>query len=148
MPKLNKTFRASEQAWAKFKKYQELHKFKTETETIEDILLHLNQPQPQSDIPIENSTEQTGSGPRPMPSQNPIIKAYLRQKGIQDAKTEGVIQRAKAKEQLHQQFEAERLETEYKTWKKKQEEKQRRQPQRECGIDMGDSAGVPEDYIF
>jgi hypothetical protein len=110
-------------------------------------LQSLQQPQPiTSDVPMEKS--EIGSGPRPMPLQNPIIKAYLRQKGIQDAKTEGAIERAKAKEQLHQQFEAERLETEYKTWKKKQEEKQRRQPQRECGIDMGDSAGVPDDYIF
>jgi hypothetical protein len=47
------SFRLSESSIATLKKHKELGNFKTETEALEDILLHLNQPQPiTSDVPM------------------------------------------------------------------------------------------------
>jgi len=48
-----RTFRPSDQAWIEFQKWKELHKFKTDTQAMDHILLHLNQPQPiTSDVPL------------------------------------------------------------------------------------------------
>jgi len=48
-----RTFRPSDQAWIEFQKWKDLHKFKTDTQAMDHILLHLNQPQPiTSDVPL------------------------------------------------------------------------------------------------
>jgi len=54
--KIHRAFRISEEAYTAFQKYQQDHKFKAETEAMEDILLNLHKPQPQSDVPIGNPT--------------------------------------------------------------------------------------------
>ena len=72
------------------------------------------------------------------PSQTEI--AYLCQKERERAKTEGMIERAKAREELKRQFEGERAEIEYADWKRKQDERERTRRPRPVHVDFPNSA--------
>jgi hypothetical protein len=96
-----------------------------------------NSPNGEQKTEITQTSEQKPSSEKWTPAQQRAIElAYEKRHAVERAKAEGVKMREHAKLEAKNQALQERLEIKEKHATKR------------CGIDMGDSAGVPDDYIF
>jgi len=111
-------------------------------EYVEKLLLDKSSPAPNSPsgeqkTEITKTSEQKQEYKPWTPAQQRAIEfAYEKRHAVERAKAEGVKMREQAKLEAKNQALQERLDIKEKHATKR------------CGIDMGDSAGVPEDYIF